>query len=82
MADKVTPKMRIVLEALGTYENIIHRGTTPGEVAQSGGSRSVLYEAVKKGWASTYPEKIKGVPLYYRTDDGTEALNNSTPEGV
>ncbi|MFE7796989.1 hypothetical protein [Nocardia sp. NPDC057440] len=89
MARKMTSQMRTVLNALYEYEGIIHPGTTAGEIVQAGGSRDVLYRAVRKGYANRYiasrysdrPE----APLYYRTEAGTDALNdaiNATPEGV
>lgn len=76
MARKMTPQMITVLEALDEYQGIIHRGATAGMVEQSGGSRKVLGNAVRKGWANVYPEK--GTPHYYRTEAGTAALERAT----
>lgn len=85
----ITPKMRIVLEALEEREDIIHCGTSAGEVMASGGSRAVLYAAVKRGYARRYPKPrslggMQGdnVPMYYRTDAGTQALETGLASGA
>jgi hypothetical protein len=72
--------MRITLEALAEHEGIADAGTTSGEVLASGGSRSCLYSAMRKGWVNTYSKnegfytQERTVPRYYRTDAGTAAL--------
>lgn len=74
----MSDKMKITLSALNGYESIIGRGTTAGEVAESGGSRSSLATAVKNGWVNTYPKEVhaseRRAPAYYLTSEGETAL--------
>lgn len=78
---KLSPGRRAVLEFLSTYEGIIGAGITAGEVQAAGLSRSALYEAMRAGWVNRYPKdryadkSDVGAPKYYRTNAGTEVLN-------
>lgn len=83
----LTPKMRTTLEALSEHEGIIYAGVTAGEVEASGGSRGVLYSAVRKGWVNRYAKERDlssdrdNTPRYYRTTAGTTALRQpAVPE--
>lgn len=81
MARKLSPQMKATLESLTGWEGMLFAGTTTGEVEASGGSRSSLYLAVKKGWVNPYAhdyeyaaESEDKTPKYYLTKEGATAL--------
>lgn len=83
---KLSTAMRATLEALEVWEGIIHGGTTSGEVMASGGARSSLGLAVRKGWARGYGPDYSlnpdPTPRYYRTKEGTQVLEADTRAAV
>lgn len=75
--EKLTQKMRATLEALEGYED----GSSSAEVESSGGTRSTLYAAVRKGWAVKY-KRSAWSQKFYSTETEHTWLYRLTPEGL
>lgn len=71
---KLSKGMRNLLKALPEHEGCLYPGATMGELKASGATPYLLRKAREEGWANIYTDNNREAPSYYRTSQGTKAL--------